>query len=35
MASTRVLKFEEHAGAPEVLVKNGQLVVGNDYALAA
>ena len=35
MASTWVLTVEEHVGAYEDLVKNIQIVVGNDYALAA
>lgn len=35
LASTWVLKVEEHVGAYEDLVKNVQTVVGNDYALAA
>jgi hypothetical protein len=35
LASTWVLKLEEHVGAYEDLVKNVQLVIGNDYALAA
>lgn len=35
MASTRVLKLQEHSGAHGDLVKNVQLVFGNEYALAA
>ena len=33
--STWALTVKEHAGAPEVLVKTGKHVIGNDYALAA
>ncbi len=35
LASTWVLKLKEHVGALEVLVKNEQIVIGNNYALAA
>ena len=35
LASTWVLKHQEHSGAHEDLDKNVQLVIGNDYALAA
>lgn len=35
MASTWVLKHQEHSGAYEDLVKNVHFVIGNDYALAA
>ena len=36
MASTWVKKLKEHAGAPEVLVKTGTILLGNDQvALAA
>lgn len=34
-ASTWVLKHKEHTGADEDLVKNVQLVFGNEYQLAA
>jgi hypothetical protein len=35
LVSTWELKLKEHSGAHEDLVKNVQLVIGNDYALAA
>lgn len=35
MASTRVVKLQEHAGAHEVLYKNVQHVTGEQVALAA
>lgn len=35
MASTWVLKVEEHAGAHEDLVKTCKIVIGDNYALAA
>ena len=35
MASTWVVKFQEHSGEYEDLVKNIHTVIGNDYALAA
>jgi len=31
MASTRVVKLQEHAKASEVLVKTLNLIFGNDY----
>lgn len=35
LASTWALKLEEHTGAHEDLDKNVQLVIANDYQLAA
>jgi hypothetical protein len=35
MASTWELKLKEHAGAPEVLSKNGHFIVGEMPQMAA